>query len=587
MSWFVLLAAALAGCTRDPAPPGRVTPLYSRGTGERGAGDRASLERESRFVVRGSRTLPVEIPAGARFEVGYGIVDDAWRDDGRHVDFRITCHATGAAPHVLFEQRVEALAKGNRWHDAVLDLAPCAGATDIALDVQPPTIGEAAVWSNPRVVVPGPAAAPNIILVSIDTLRADHLGAYGYGRATSPRIDRLAADGVRFANVIASSSWTMPAHASMLTGLDPANHGGVVFDYFRPLSPKLEMLAERLWDAGYATAGFTGGGFVCGPLGYDQGYERYRDNPVSKGENDTLQWVLDHARPWIAAQDARPFFLFLHTYQVHMPYTPPPPYDTLFDPDYAGPFARRFELAESHRFLSNAAAMPPGALAHVQALYDGEIRAMDEAFGGFIDWLQAQGLAGNTCLLLTSDHGEEFGEHGGLLHQQAKLYEELIRIPLIVWCPSRIAGGRVIDDLVSHPDIVPTVLELAGLPVPEGVFDGRSLVPLLRGESLPERRPAISEVDGSVVKRPGRVRALRGPRYKLIESSIDGREELFDLADDPGEQRSLAATRGELARTLRAAAASAPRTAAPTHAAPAMTPDDALRERLRALGYEE
>lgn len=579
--------AALLGCERAAEPPGRTIPLYARGTGDRTARDRASIDRESRFALRGSHTLAVEVPAGARLEIGFGVSDSAWKRRVRHVDFGISCAGAGGV-HTLLEERVTSPGEaGNRWRDAVLDLAPCAGATALRLETRPSDdlFLQETLWSNPRLVVPGAVADPNIILISIDTLRADHLGAYGYARPTSPRLDRLAADGVRFAHFIASSSWTMPAHASMLSGLDPAHHGGVVFDYFRPLSPRLEMLAERLWDRGYATAGFTGGGFVCGPLGYDQGYERYRDNPVSKGEGDTLQWAIDHAKPWIAARDGQPFFLFLHTYQVHMPYTPPPPYDTLFDPDYRGPYATRFELAEAQPFVEDVEPLPPRALQHVQALYDGEIRAMDEAFGGFFDWLRAEGLARDTCILLTSDHGEEFGEHGGLLHQQAKLYEELIRIPLIVWCPGRVAGGRVVEDLASHTDLVPTILELAGAP-PGDDLDGRSLLPLLRGEALPERRPAISEVDGSIVKRPGQVRAVRGPRYKLIESSLDDTEAVFDLADDPGERQSLAATRPELAGTLRAAAAGAPRTAAPTHAAPAMTPDDALRERLRALGYE-
>jgi arylsulfatase A-like enzyme len=232
--------------------------------------------------------------------------------------------------------------------------------------------------------------------------------------------------------------------------------------------------------------------------------------------------------------------------------------------------------------LVRAGKYDPAVVDHLSALYDGEIRAMDVAMGDLLDFLSATGLDRKTCVLFTSDHGEEFAEHGDLMHSRAKLYEELIRVPLIVWCPARFRGGRVVSGIVSHPDILPTALEIVGSAAPPNL-DGASLLPALQAGAEPTRDVAISEVDGSIERKQGTVRALRTDQHKLIESSIDASEMLFDLPADPTEVRNLRQERPDLAQELRAAGR---RRAAPAvAAAPVVTPDAGVLERLRALGY--
>jgi arylsulfatase A-like enzyme len=581
-------SVAMAGCQGSAAPA--VAPPLSevRLIDSRADLFRGTIGRESRFVVFGNQRLPISVPPGAKLGLGFGVAASTWEEGREYVDFTVSLQADGETRRLL-ERRVKppSEAAPDDWQDAVLDLGPLAGrrGTLILEATASPALSEYEIrWTDPRLITPGAPAGTNVILISIDTLRSDHLGCYGYWRPTSPNVDRMAREGIVFRDFVASSSWTKPAHASMFTGLDPSRHGAILFALFQPLSRDLDTLAEHLWDIGYDTAGFTGGGFVAALLGFDQGFDRYRDNADSQGESDTLQWSIDMAKPWMEQRRGRRFFLFLHTYQVHLPYAPPPPYDTFFDPGYHGPYQKKFTRRNAmgmqmrHKF-------PPRRLQHLQALYDGEIRAMDGALGDLLDFLRASGLARNTCVLFTSDHGEEFGEHGGILHDHAKVYEELIRVPLVVWCPSRFRGGRIASGPVSQTDIMPTVLDIAGAPVPAGL-DGRSLFPLLQGKPLEARKTTVSEVDGSIVHKQGSVRAVRGTRYKLIDSSIDGSAKLFDLLADPAEKRDLHATRPDLVRELRAAADHGVREPTPTPV-PAMTPDDALRERLRALGYSE
>ena len=560
--------------------------------------DRRTIGSESRFVLRGhSLSLPLPIPAGASLSVGFGVSlitglnfpPKKWPDDLRHVEFTVA-YEDDRGRQTLAQRRVTRPAEGTGvWNDLVVDLTALAGRQgNLVLEASttpPESILERdAVWTNPRLITPSPSVPTSLILISIDTLRADALGCYGAARPTSPNIDRMASEGVLFRDFIASSSWTLPAHATMLTGLDPDRHGVTKFTYFQPLPEELDTLAERLWDRGYETAGLVGGGFVSNNLGFDQGCDRQWENPDSTGETDTLQVAVDRAKPWMAERRGRPFFLFLHTYEVHLPYTPPPPYDTMFDPSFEGPYKHRF-AERDYDFLVKKQRLTPQILAHARALYDGEVRSMDNAVGDLMTFLRSTGLAENTCVLLTSDHGEEFGEHGAFAHEHATLYEELIRIPLIVWCPSRLRGGRVVAELASHSDIVPTVLELAGAAVPADL-DGRTLVAALEGRTHPQRAAAISEVDGSVEQRSGTVKAVRGARHKLIASTIDGSELLFDLQADPGERTNVRQQAPALAQQLRALGDDRARGPA-VAAAPAITPDDAMQERLRALGYVE
>ena len=533
----------------------------------------------------GALLLPLDAPAGGAVELAFGIPGNGWNG----VTF-VTLAATFSddrGAQRLLERTISAPPRdANAWTELVVPLDAVAGRSGtLRLEAHAPDGRRIGRWTNPALVAPGkPAPRTSLVLVSIDTLRADHLGCYGYGRPTSPSIDRMASSGIVFRNATAAASWTLPSHASMLTGLDPSRHGAVEFGFTTPIPPGVTTVAERHWEAGYDTGAFTDGFFVSAALGFDQGFDRFRGpTQLEAAARENLGLALD----WMKARDGRPFFAFVHTYEVHMPFAPPPPFDEMFTSDYAGPYRRQFTYEDFVALEKAGGTRDPQLIEHLKALYDGEIRHVDDAVGAFLRGIEDSGLARDTCVVLTSDHGEEFGEHGDLLHAKPKLYQELLHVPLIVWCPSRFAEPRVVDDLVGLVDIAPTLLDLAGVDPLAGV-DGQSLVGALQGRPLDAGRDVLSHVDGSVDKRPGDVAALRRGRFKRIRSSVDRTDSLFDLEADPGE-RTDASAKAPLARSeigaLLDARLARPRAAASDPAASPARPSEATGERLRALGY--
>ena len=437
-------------------------------------------------------------------------------------------------------------------------------------------------------------ARPDIILVSIDSLRPDHLGSYGYARDTSPTLDALAAAGARFTTATSSTSWTLPAHAALFTGLHDATHG-LSSDGLR-LADEHVTLAEALRDAGWRTAGFFGGPYLHPAFGLAQGFDFYQScmtrlaDDVPEGElraqalggatahaDVTGPRLLEEVERWLATLDEAPFFLFLHLWDVHYDYIPPPGYAERFDPDYTG------RLTGVGMFHDPAvrAGMDPRDLAHLVALYDGEIRYTDEVLGRVLDGLDRRGRLANALVVVTADHGEEFFEHGGKAHRRS-LFEEVVRVPLVVRWPGRIEAGRVIEAPVRLVDVMPTLLALAGASLPVAV-QGRDLGPLLRGEELPPE-PAL--LDLRFHRR--HLRALRTAERKLV-SDVRGRSLLFDLVRDPREAHPLRArdavaqARRELDRTLEAARGF--RDGLASRGALRIPLDPAMRERLEALGY--
>ncbi len=377
---------------------------------------------------------------------------------------------------------------------------------------------------------------PNVLLISIDTLRADHLSAYGYRRETSPALDRLARGGVLFERAISPTSWTLPAHLSMLTGLEISAHGiaddrqwSFVGPSGEPAPPRLSgiFLSEFLSDAGYRTAGFHTWKYLEEQFGFGPGFEVYErlghtfySHPVVSKRFDALRAandtegllrlrdehpelfdatrkttpeVLERARGWIEGvrreSPGRPFFCFLHLFDVHDPYVPPPPFDTRFDPDYAGPIDGRNVTSPDSPVRGD---MDPRDLEHLVALYDGEIAYVDSQLGAFFEWLAAQGLAEDTLVIVTSDHGEEFFEHGHKTHRR-QLHRESVHVPWILSWPGHLPAGRRVPRTVGLVDLTPTVLGLVGVAGPPWT-SGRDLTPLVRGEGSPEERPYLTEL---------------------------------------------------------------------------------------------
>ncbi len=376
-------------------------------------------------------------------------------------------------------------------------------------------------------------------MISIDSLRADHLGCYGYERDTSPTIDWLAAEGVRFDSAISTTSWTLPAHAALFTGLYDSSHG-LVDDGLR-LSDHHVTLAEMLRDAGYRTAGFYGGPYLHPSFGLAQGFEHYEScmslTPAGgavhlSGESVHAASHRDVTGPrtaaafasWLATADDRPFFIFLHLWDVHYDYTPPKEYIDLFDPDYDGE-------ASAEGFITNKAVhagMPARDLERIIALYDAEIRFTDDMIARMLQTLDNAGRLEGTLIVITADHGDEFFEHGGKGHRHS-LFDEVIRVPLIIHWAGRNDRGLIVPDQVRLIDIMPTILALVGAPAPADI-QGRNLGPLLRGESL-LAAPALCEL----LFDKGQARCLRSNGGKLIIDGGARKLAFFDLQADPGE----------------------------------------------------
>lgn len=440
-----------------------------------------------------------------------------------------------------------------------------------------------ALWTSGDLHLPSvrsPARdSPNVILYLVDSLRADHLGCYGYGSPISPNIDGFARDATLFERTLAQSSWTRPSVASIMTGRYPREHG--VEERWSGLKRTLPAIAPILRRGGYATAAFVTSAVVTDRFGFANGFDDFRQDVKESIEPrmPTSEWVTARAIDWLSRRsDARPFFLYLHTLDPHMPYTPPAMFRDNFAPA-ANPASGSFE----HVVGLRDGKLKPGARdsEEITALYDAEIAANDAAFGVLLGYLRARGLYDSTLIVFISDHGEEFLDHGGWEHA-ATLYQEMLRVPLIVRFPGGRAAGMRCRAVARHVDVLPTVLDIAGLQSMPGVA-GRSLYAALneRLESDP-----ISYATLSVDRRKIDCLVARG--WKLIQVSRHERLrpgiELYDIENDPGEKVDCSLTRRVIVDALLSTLRSHPT----SHmSAPAdLVPIDPQTEReLRALGY--
>jgi choline-sulfatase len=391
-------------------------------------------------------------------------------------------------------------------------------------------------------VAPAAVAPPRlIVLITIDTLRADRLGAYGSRAGLTPNLDRFAQGAVRFTSAITQVPLTLPAHATILTGLHPAHHGIRTNDGFTLAN--VPTLAEVLHGRGYATGGFIGGFPLRASSGLSRGFDRYDDDFLKRSTavERRADEVVDAAAAWIDDHRSQPVFAWLHLFDPHSPYTPPEPFATTY----------------------------------AKAPYDGEIAYTDAAIGRFFERLSRAGLPASAAIFIVADHGESLGEHGERTHGTF-LYDATIRVPLLVKLPA--ASARVVDAPVEAADLAPTIAELAGTTLRS--VDGRSLLPLVgRGAGDPDRPAYAESYYQNVLLGWSPLRAVRTRTWKFIEAP---RPELYDLQNDPAERANRVNDRGALAAGLQRAlpAMDDSRSAAlPTPAG-----GDAA-ERLRGLGY--
>ncbi len=432
----------------------------------------------------------------------------------------------------------------------------------------------------------------NILLITVESVRTDHVGSYGYQRGTTPAIDALAAEGVVFENAYAPTSWTLPSHASIFTGLYPSAHR--VISSRNKLDDSYVTLAERLSEAGYETAGFVSGPWLQAPLNLHQGFKKY-DQSASSGKetseaditNPAMERLLiDYLRSGL--DEERPFFIFAYLWDPHYDYIPPSPYDRTFVSEDAVPIELRnyFTGGIVTRRIS------PRQLAYVISQYDGELLWTDSLLGRLWVELKDRGLWDRTAIILTSDHGEEFFDHGTKGHKN-NLHEESVHIPLIMKIPGGPEASRS-PRLTSLVDLYPTILEIAGVNE-AGPHHGESLL----GAPSPGRRIYFDLHSEWVFKNPATGAfeydpdlhlAVRDGRYKLIIERNANRIKLYDLAADPSEKEPLGTSEASkiassLHRTLTDHFVKINQEASRWETAgPPVLSDEQLK-RLRSLGY--
>ncbi len=465
------------------------------------------------FAVEGSMS------GSAVLSFGFGVLrDDTGRGDG-DVTFRIRCRGDGQ-DGVVFEEVLEGAREqrheGPHYRRVALEI-PSDGGSLVFETSANSAEGDVlqAAWCHPTLrTAPLPESPRGLIMVSLDTLRADHVGAYGGDPGLTPNLDRFSEQCVIFDRAMAHVSYTLPSHASMFSGQYPSIHGMLKPGYFRDPAVT-RWLAEFARADGLRTAAFTGGAHLAATVGIEGGFEAFHVSDAM------LRGDFDQISGWLDSVSGEPFFLFLHTYAAHH-YQPPdecldavhPPCESeLHGTDVRGLFlGRAVELNEADRV-------------HLQGVYDGCVYFADRQFGHVLELLEERQLLEQLPLLLVSDHGEELYDHGSVGHGVTIPFQEVIHVPLM-YRPAGGATSRRVPAVVELIDVQPTVMELLGLPILEGIY-GESLVGLLNGDL---RSSGVAFAESS----SGRHHALQGATWKAIR--IDDGILVFDLEQDPFEQ---------------------------------------------------
>jgi len=417
------------------------------------------------------------------------------------------------------------------------------------------------------------ASGPNVLLISVDTLRIDRLGCYGRTPTLTPHLDALARQGVLFETAMSPVALTGPSHTTMLTGLYPFHHGATTNGI--PISPNIETVAETLVRAGYRTAGFVSGwpltdassklasrfqvyddNFSTWPLFPDAvshlalaklaayGLETVSGRQIERNERAGERTVA-HALDWISHQRDSRFFAFVHLYEPHAPYAPPQEWIRRLDPEYRGSLDafRPWGLPPDRMA---AIVRDPREVEHIEALYSAEVAYADTLVGRLLDGLTAAGLSDDTLVIFTADHGESMTEHGTYFDHDEYLYDTYVHVPLIVRFPDGAYAGSHRSEQVRLVDLTPTVLEIVGVE-PRVTLDGSSLVAVAEGREGHVERIAYGSIAAGFDENARSRYYVRSKGYKLIwtfdrRESLSQRpvfEELYDLADDPGELHNL------------------------------------------------
>jgi arylsulfatase A-like enzyme len=564
--------------------------------------------------------LDLELPAGRPYlDLAVGTVEET------PVTFRVALKSSrGSSEEEILVERT--VTTPNRWEDSAVDLARYAGrGVTLSMKLDSGRASALGFWGSPVIRSRAPDDAQGVIVIWADTLRRDHLNSYGYERPTAPMLARMADEGTLFRNAVAQATWTKPSTASFFTSRYTTSHG--VREWSDRVPASADTLAELYRRAGYATFSFASNGLTGQGTNLHQGFEVVHE-PSSLATEDwgkTSRAGVDRLIGWMDAHREVPFFAFMSLLDPHDPFKPRPPYDTLWaDPalerdherqtnevrsKIENPFLRNAGLPTRDELLA-AGVDPDPFIAHLKDWYDGSIRGLDAEMGRLFEALRRLGLDRRTLVLFTSDHGEEFLEHGRTLHGHS-VYGEQSLVPLILWQPGRIPSGKVVEEPVQTIDLMPTLIELAGLPRAEGM-QGQSLTPLLslaaETTSLAEDeyRRRLSELGWSdravITEQPlsrderhqGASVAILDRGWKLVRHTIrsDASQpeyELFRFEDDPLDQHDVALEHPEvverLARALEAWRVKAEAEKLESDAVEMEKLDAEELRRLRALGY--
>lgn len=396
----------------------------------------------------------------------------------------------------------------------------------------------------------------NVLLITVDSLRADHLGCYGYHRPTSPRIDQLARDGALAERLICSAIPTHPSYTTLYTGQHAITHGIVAHAGKNELARWAPFLPQIFMEAGYTTCALDN--LMRARQWFGRGYEFYIDSSISRPlvVNVSAGDINRRAIEWLRSyRDEQPFFMFLHYWDPHYPFLPPQRYRHLFydgpnptDPDNhsldpwwehpIGAGARLTWLRTSSGHITDSD--------YVVALYDQEIRYLDDEIDGLLETLEELGLAENTLVVFTADHGESMTEHG-IFFEHHGLYDTVLHVPLIVRLPGRVPSGLRLPQMFQTQDLAPTILEAAGVAIPSEM-EGHSISSMLGGDARQGGYDRVISLESSWMAKW----SLRTDRHKFIlarEPDLYGKpmRELYDLVNDPAEEQNIAEEEPEIA----------------------------------------
>ena len=387
---------------------------------------------------------------------------------------------------------------------------------------------------------------PNVIVIEVDCLRADHVGSYGYSKNTTPNVDRLAENGLLFEKFFTTSTWTRPSVASLICSQYPGQIG--ISDIKGSLPGDRMTLAMLMRLAGLYTVGFVANGHLSADWGFHRGYDEYHElwrsrefdpDRVYKVDGKTLPSAENMSEVilnWLDNNHDKRFFLYSFFIDPHDPYTPPEEFAERFSPDYTGEFdGTRESLALLNKRCNKDPEPFRKDIAHLTALYDAEIAYFDRELGRIIEKLKNLDLLDKTLLVFTADHGEAFWEHGKFTHGKT-IYQEEVHVPLILHGP-QIPKGKRLDSIVSMIDIMPSLLEYVGGKIPPKQCDGRSFWSLVEGKKEWIRPTAFVDVWSAPQK--SRVRGVMSNKYKIIEYPKSGRFQFYNYEEDPEEKRNL------------------------------------------------